>query len=262
MSGRRLKAFAAVAFFVLVGAGWPVAGQKSGEALRSASGFLSPEMAAEQADEMRNRGMLWVDQGLALWQTPVGPESKSCASCHGKPEAMAGVAAHYPQVDAIGGVLLNLEGRVNACRTRHQGTKPLAYETNDLLGLTAMLARQSLGTALTVSVDGAARPYFEQGQALWQARQGQMNLSCAQCHDGHVGQRLRGDTISSAVPVGYPVYRLEWQGMGSLHRRLKACQLGVRALQFPQGAPEYLALELYLAWRANGLPIETPALRR
>ena len=110
--------------------------------------------------------------------------------------------------------------------------------------------------------DGPARPFYETGQKLWNERQGQLNLSCAQCHDDNVGRKLRGDTISSAVPTGYPVYRLEWQGLGSLHRRLKACQLGVRAVQFEQGAPEYLALELYLAVRANGLPMESPALRR
>ena len=230
--------------------------------LTSATAYLSSELAAEQADELRNRGMLWVDQGLALWATPAGAEGKSCASCHGGPEAMRGVAVRYPQVEASTGALLNLEGRINSCLTRHQGVEPLAYETNELLGLTAMIARQSAGLGFDVSISGAAQSFFETGERLWNERQGQMNLACSQCHVGSVGRKLRGDTISSGVPTGYPVYRLEWQGMGSLHRRLRACQLGVRAVQFPQGAPEYLALELYLAWRAKGMPVETPAMRR
>lgn len=232
-------------------------------ALHSASEYLSPELKAEQADDFRNRGMLWVEQGAALWTTPVGPKAQACAACHGAPEKMRGVAARLPAVDDKTGRLVNLEGRINQCRTQRQGAaEPLAYESNDLLALTVLIARQSHGLPLAVATEGPAAPYLASGAALWRERQGQLNVSCAQCHDDNVGRKLRGDTISSAVPTGYPVYRLEWQGMGSLHRRLRACQLGVRAIQFPQGAPEYLALELYLAARAKGALLEAPALRR
>jgi L-cysteine S-thiosulfotransferase len=230
--------------------------------LHSATEYLSADLKAEQSDEMRNRGMLWVDQGLALWDAPAGGSGKSCASCHGAPQSMKGVAARYPAVESGSGRLFNLEARINACRVNHQGAGELAAESNELLGLTAMIARQSLGMAVKVATEGAARPFFEAGRTFWNERQGQMNLSCAQCHDASVGRKLRGDTISSGIGTGYPVYRLEWQGMGSLHRRLKACQLGVRAVQFPAGSDEYLALELYLAARAQGHEIETPALRR
>jgi sulfur-oxidizing protein SoxA len=78
----------------------------------------------------------------------------------------------------------------------------------------------------------------------------------------HVGKRLRGDRISSGLPTAYPVYRLDWQRMGSLHRRLRACSLGVCAEQLDYGSPEYVDLELYLAARASGAAIETPGLRK
>jgi L-cysteine S-thiosulfotransferase len=231
--------------------------------LRSASEFLSPVLKSEQDDQTLNRGMLWVDQGAALWSTPVGPNGKACVTCHDAPVAsMRGVAARYPKVNAMTGQLLNLEGRINACRTDNLQAAPLPYESNELLGLTAFVAFQSRGLKPDVDIGGAAQPWFEQGQSAWQQRQGQLNVACAQCHDDNVGRKLRGDTISSGVGTGYPAYRLEWQGVGSLHRRLKACQLGVRAIQFDQGAPVYLALELYLAWRARDLPLEAPALRR
>jgi L-cysteine S-thiosulfotransferase len=231
--------------------------------LHSSSEYLSPELKAEQADDLRNRGMLWVEQGLALWSEPAGASGKSCATCHQDvATAMPGVAARLPAVDSKTGRLVNLEGRINQCRTERQGTAVLRYESNELLALTALIARQSNGLPLNVSADGPAKPFLDEGQRLWGQRQGQLDVACNQCHDDNVGRKLRGDTISSAVPTGYPVYRLEWQGMGSLHRRLGACQLGVRAVQFDGGAPEYLALELYLAVRAKGLPIEAPALRR
>ena len=115
---------------------------------------------------------------------------------------------------------------------------------------------------LSVSAEGAAKPFYEAGKAFYQRRQGQLNLACTQCPDGLVGQKLRGDTISYGIGTGYPAYRLEWNGLGSLHRRLRACSLGVRARQFDYGSDDYLALELYLAVRAKGLALEAPGLRR
>jgi len=72
------------------------------------------------------------------------------------------------------------------------------------------------------------------------------------------GKRLLSETISQGQPNAYPAYRLEWQTLGSLERRMRACLSGIRAEMLPYASPEYLDLELYLAWRAQGLPVETP----
>lgn len=233
------------------------------EPLPSGTSFLGDDLKARQTDEAANPGMLWVDEGARLWQTRQGSAGKACASCHGTAEkSMRGVAARYPAVDAESGDLLNLEGRINRCRVRQQGAAPLDYESDALLGLTAFVARQSLGMKITVETDGAAAPFYAAGKAFFHRRQGQLNLACAQCHDDNAGQRLRGDTISYGLGNGYPAYRLEWQTLGSLQRRLRACSFGVRAVQFDYGSPEYLGLELYLAKRAEGVAIETPAIRR
>ena len=67
--------------------------------------------------------------------------------------------------------------------------------------------------------------------------EGQLNLSCAQCHDDNWGKRLAGSVIPQAHPNGYPIYRLEWQSVGSLQRRLRNCIFGMRAEPFAFGAP-------------------------
>ena len=67
--------------------------------------------------------------------------------------------------------------------------------------------------------------------------------------------------LGTAHPTGYPLYRLEWQALGSLQRRLRNCMIGMRAEPYDYGAPEHVALELYLMWRARGLPVEAPAVR-
>lgn len=228
----------------------------------SGSEFLSPAMARQQADETRNPGFFWVEQGEELFSRRP-QQGETCIACHADPRrSLRGVATRYPQVDAASGRLLNLEGRIEQCRVERQKQPAFGHETADLLAMTAYIASLSRGMPVNVATDGAAKPFYEAGKAFFERRQGQLNLSCQQCHDGLVGQKLRGDTISHGAGTGYPAYRLEWNNVGSLHRRLRACSLGVRATQFDYGAPEYLALELYLAGRAKGLPIETPAIRR
>ena len=174
---------------------------------------------------------------------------------------MKGVATRYPLVDPQSSRLLNLEGRINQCRTKHQQAEPLAYESDELLGLTAFVARQSFGMPMSVATDGVVKPFADRGQAFFNRRQGQLNLACKHCHVDNAGRPLRGNTISYGLGTGYPVYRLEWQSMGSLHRRLRSCSYGVRATRFPAGSQQYLELELYLAARAQGVKIDTPAIR-
>ena len=227
------------------------------EGLRPTAEFISPELRAQQEDPSRHPGWLWVDEGDALWQAG----ERSCQSCHGAITAMAGVAARYPAV-AGDGALLNLEGRIERCRIENQSQPAFGLESEPLLALTAAIARQSRGMPVAVRVDGPAAAYLAEGREFYETRQGQLNLACGQCHDENAGRRLRGDTISNGLGTGYPAYRLEWNGMGSLHRRLRACSLGVRATQFPLGSQEYLTLELYLATRAEGMAVEAPGLRR
>ena len=230
--------------------------------LRSGKDFVSPETRAQQEDLTVNPGMLWVEQGEKLWREAAGAEGKSCATCHGEPSTFAGVAARYPAYDAKAQRLLNLEARIQQCRVERQKAAPLAYESQPLLSLTALVAHQSRGLPMRGTIDGPARPFFEAGRKLYYEQQGQLDLSCAQCHEQSWGKRLRAETISQGHPNGFPAYRLEWQTLGSLHRRLRACFQGVRAEPFASGSPELVNLELYLAWRAQGLAVETPAVRR
>lgn len=257
MSASRLSSRVAIGLALLVLATWPALAE-----IKSGSEFLSPEMRRQQADETRNPAWFWVEQGEELFsRKPEG--SAACVSCHAQPQqSLRGAATRYPQVDAASGKLLNLEGRIEQCRVERQKQPAFGYESAELLGMTAYIASLSRGMPVDVATGGPAQPFYEAGKAFFERRQGQINLSCQQCHDGLVGQKLRGDTVSHGAGTGYPAYRLEWNTVGSLHRRLRACSLGVRATQFDYGSPEYLALELYLAGRAKGLPVETPGIRR
>ena len=231
--------------------------------LRPGSAFVGETLRAQQSDEFANPGMLWVERGGRLWGAPAGASGKSCADCHGAAaRSMQGVAARHPAVDRTTGRLRNVADRIVECRVERQRAAPPQPESEELLALEAFVVRQSLGMPLAPVIDGPARPRFEAGQALYRQRIGQMNLACSHCHDANWGRTLYTERISQGHPIAFPAYRLEWQTLGSLERRIRACFSGVRAEMLPYGAPEHRDLELYLAWRAGGLPIESPGVRR
>jgi sulfur-oxidizing protein SoxA len=220
-------------------------------AFTAASGiaYQSDAVRAMQADTFGNPGLLWVDRGAELWK-------QKCAGCHGEPSSMNGVAARYPRHSTQLARVVDLEQRIQAC------LPGLAWESRDLLGLTAFVARQSNGIPISVDVKGLAAPAYERGRSLYFERQGQLNLACTHCHDANAGKTLLSEPISQGQPVDWPAYRLDWQSMGSLQRRLRACYFGVRAEMPPFGSDDLVALELYLADRAKGLAASVPGVRR
>ena len=174
---------------------------------------------------------------------------------------MKGVAARYPLFDVSTKKLINLDQRINLCRVEQQKAPALQLEGRELLALSAYIGRQSRGLPIDVAVTEQTKPMLDAGRAAFHRRQGQLNLACAQCHDQNWGKSLAGSAIPQAHPVGYPIYRLEWQGLGSLQRRLRNCMIGVRAEPYAYGASQYVELEYYLMWRARGMKLETPAVR-
>jgi sulfur-oxidizing protein SoxA len=226
------------------------------------SGFedMSPATQAMQRDDSLNPGMLWVLQGEQAWTQPVGVAGGSCAGCHGAAkQSMRGVAARYPAFDAALRRPIDLPQRIDLCRQRLQSGTPA--DADATLALLTYVAQQSRGLPIAPPDDARLQGPRERGRALWGQRMGQLDLACSDCHDALAGRRLGGSPIPQGHPTGYPIYRLQWQGLGSLQRRLRACLVGVRAEPFAWGAPEWIELELFLAWRARGMLLESPAVR-
>lgn len=255
---RRLAAFAVAALAVTMAA---KAAELAPTDKRSGLDFMAPETRAMQEDDMSNPGMLYIGEGEGLWRTPPGGSGVACAGCHGEAAgSMRGAALRYPRVDAETQALTDLAGRINLCR-RKQAAPPFPHESPELVALSAYVAHQSRGMTITPRRDAESSPWREAGKRLYERRLGQLGLSCAACHDERWGERLGGSIIPQAHPTAYPVYRLEWQVLGSLQRRLRNCMIGMRAEPYDYGAPELIALELYLMSRASGLKIETPGVR-
>jgi sulfur-oxidizing protein SoxA len=217
--------------------------------------YQSDAVKAMQADAFGNPGLLWVDRGAAQWK-------ERCAQCHGEGDAMKGVAVRYPRYVPELRRVVGLEGRINACVTDRLHAPALAAESGELLGLSAFVAHRSRGMQIVPDMSPEAGAAFERGRALYFERQGQLNLACTNCHDASPGRTLLAEKISQGQPADWPAYRLEWQSLGSLQRRLRACYYGVRADMPAYGSDDLTALELYLARRARGLATNPPGVRR
>jgi sulfur-oxidizing protein SoxA len=223
---------------------------------------MAPATRAMQRDDAANPGMLWVRDGEATWSRPDGDARRACADCHGDARtSMRGAAARPPRWDAASGRAFGLSERIAACRERHQRAPRGAPDGPERLALAAYVAHASRGLPLEPDPDPRLEPARERGRRLVERRMGQLDLSCAECHDARWGARLGGSTIPQGHPNGYPLYRLEWQSLGSLQRRLRNCMTGVRAEPWAAGSDEMRSLEVYLAWRDRGLPLEAPAVR-
>ena len=233
------------------------------EGRRSGYTYLSEEHRQLQDDEFGNPGMLWVERGRELWDRTQGDNQQACASCHGDAAtSMRGVRTRYPQFDPRTEKLINLEQRINRCRTEQLRAEAYPYESEALLALSTFVGSQSHGIPLSVDIEGPAAPFFEAGKAFFMRRRGQLDMACSHCHDEYAGQRLRGEVVSQGQTNGFPVYRLSWQTLGSTHRMFAWCNTAIRAQPLAHGTDDYVNLELYLAWRGRGLPVETPGVRR
>jgi sulfur-oxidizing protein SoxA len=216
-----------------------------------------------QGDVANSPVTLWLDKGKALWSdSETGP---SCQSCHGDVMALKKSAPGFPRFDASGQSLVNLEDQIVACRAR-TGRSNAKAEDDDVLALSALLHDAAKGQPMDVHApaDRAAawQTHLTRGAQLFSTRIGRINLACVHCHEQNVGRQMRADVISPGNPTGFPIYRMSWQRLGSIERRLRACYSGVQAELPPPGDPDLRDLELYLKVRASGMPLDGPSIRR
>ncbi|MAN97801.1 sulfur oxidation c-type cytochrome SoxA [uncultured Roseovarius sp.] len=224
--------------------------------------FRNDDTRSMQADDFDNPGMIFVENAMTAWETAEGAEGKSCASCHGDAaESMKGVRAVYPKWNEAAGEVRTLEMQVNACRTERMGAEKWKYGGDDMVNMTALLASVSRGMPINVAIDGPVQATWEMGKEIYYTRYGQLELSCANCHEQNYGNMIRADHLSQGQINGFPTYRLKNTKLNGAHNRFKGCIRDTRAETFAEGSPEFIALELYVASRGNGLSVEGPSVR-
>lgn len=223
--------------------------------------FRSSETQALQMDDFENPGMIFVDEAIEAFNTVEGTEGNSCASCHENPESLAGARATHPKWNDQAEEVRTMAMQINGCRTEQMGAEPWAYDKTDMLNMEALMASVSRGLPMNVAIDGPVEATYALGEELYYTRTGQLDLSCASCHEDNYGNYIRADHLSQGQINGFPTYRLKNAKLNGVHSRFKGCVRDTRAETYAVGSEEFIALELYLAARGNGLSVEGPSVR-
>jgi sulfur-oxidizing protein SoxA len=171
--------------------------------------FRSDETQEMQSDDFDNPAMIYVDQAMEDFNTVMGSEGNSCASCH-TPEDFEMVRATYPQWDEETGerpdrrdaghrVPDRSHGDGRALRLQQPGDAQ--HDRADRLG------RSRAGCERRHR--RPAQSFWEQGREIYYTRFGQLELSCANCHEENYGNYIRADHLSQGQINGFPTYRLK-----------------------------------------------------
>ena len=223
--------------------------------------FRSDETQAVQMDDFDNPAMIFVEAAAEAWNAADGSEGKSCSSCHNDVESLKGVRAVYPKWNEEAGEVRTLEMQINDCRENRMGAEPWKYAGGSMDAMVGLISSVSRGMPVNVAIDGPAQSTWEKGKEMYYTRYGQLELSCANCHEDNYGMMIRADHLSQGQINGFPTYRLKNTKLNSAHARFKGCIRDTRAETFNPGSPEFVALELYVASRGNGLSVEGPSVR-
>lgn len=169
----------------------------------------------------------------------------------------------YPQYDADRQTVVTLEMAINDCREA-AGEKALSYNSDEMIQLTAYMAYASRDKLIAVTVPPEAETAYNAGKQYYYSRRGQLNFACSHCHLQMAGMNLRAETLSASIGQvsHWPTYRLKWQEVGSLHRRIARCNQQVGAESLPSQSDAYRNVEYFMTYMANGMPINGPSTRK
>jgi L-cysteine S-thiosulfotransferase len=202
-----------------------------------------------------------IERGKEMFAIPF-KNGKTYGDCF--PNKGIGIRQDYPYFDDKTGEVITLELALNRCRETN-GEAPYSYVKDEMASLTAYMAFTSRGKLFDIKVpnDPLALAAYQNGERYFYTRRGQLNFSCASCHVQNPGNHIRTEVLAPALGIvaGMPIYRSEWNGMGTMSRRLVTCNSQTRAVPLEPQDEDYRDVEYYLTFMANGLPVSGPATR-
>ncbi len=230
-----------------------------------ANGVYSIDQDAREQWEAMNDFPPYEDDleiGEELFNTPFS-NGKNYASCF--ENGGINIRQNYPRFDTERNTVITLELAINECRTSN-GEDPLPYKKGDLARISAYMASTSEGSLINIIIPnkGDGLTAYQAGKQYYYSKRGQLNFSCSNCHIQNVGRKARSETLSPSLghPTHFPVYRMKWASLGTMHRRFDICNKQVGAQPLAAQSDAYKNLEYFLTYMSNGLPVNGPASRK
>lgn len=223
------------------------------------------KLAADTRDPMdptENPALFALDEGKALFKK-VGPNGKSCTSCHAEPDRQFETwAATMPYYEPRMNKVLGVEEFI----TRHAlattaSEYPMGSEQN--IALSVYLRNLANGSVITIDTKSpGAKEAVERGTALLKRRIGQLDFQCMDCHGAAANHWIRGQWLGDLnSQLGHhPYFRTSQGQIWDLRKRFQWCGVAVRANELPPDAPQYGDLELALTALNQGRKLATPGI--
>jgi len=198
-----------------------------------------------------------IDAGEELYNS-----TKGIKECFPDPA----IAGEYPKFDEKKGQVVTLGVAINDC-LKANGQKPWKLTKGKMADLQAYFAAQSKEAGKKVHImipSKEAAAAYERGKRYYYSQRGYLKLSCANCHVQGAGNRVRREYLSPLLgaTTHFPVYRLKWQGLGTLERRIEGCEKNQGENPHKPGTPWVSEMLYFMAYMSNGLPVDGPDIRK
>ena len=198
-----------------------------------------------------------IDEGEALYN-----KSKALKACFPDPT----IAGMYPKFDEKSGKVVTITLAINQC-LKAAGEKTWGLKKGKMAKLEAFFSAKTkeAGKKVHITIDSeAAAKAYEAGKKAYYSQRGYLKLSCASCHVQGTGKRVRAEYMSPLLghTTHFPVFRLKWQGLGTLERRIEGCNKDEGENPHKVGS-EWMSNVLYfMAYMSNEMPIDGPSIRK
>ena len=176
------------------------------------------------------------------------------------------ISGDYPKFDDKQGKVVTLEAAINDC-LKANGQKPWNIKKGKMADLEAYFAAKSKEAGKKVNIkigSEAAAAAYERGKKIYYSQRGYLKLSCANCHVQGAGQRVRREYLSPLLGhmTHFPVYRLKWQGLGTMERRIGGCEKNQGEQPHKANSQWVAEMMYFMGYMSNGLPVDGPDIRK
>jgi sulfur-oxidizing protein SoxA len=202
-----------------------------------------------------------IEAGEALYNKKFA-NGNSLAICFPDPT----IGGDYPMFDEQTKQVVSLTQAINDCVTAN-GEKKWNEKKGDMAKVQAFFAFKTKEAEKPVNIkiesaDAAAA--YERGKEFYYSQRGYLTLSCAECHVQGAGQRVRNESLSQLLghTTHFPVYRLKWQDLGTLERRMEGCVKDQGQNPPKPTSKEMKELLYFMAYMSNGMKIDGPDIRK
>ncbi len=202
-----------------------------------------------------------IDEGAELYEKKFA-NGKSLKNCFPKVD----IGGDYPLFDEKAGKVITLSVAINNC-LKANGEKPWKLTKGKMAKFEAFIANETkeAGKKVNIKIDSqAAADAYERGKKEYYTQRGYLKLSCATCHVQGTGQRVRAEYMSPLLghTTHFPVFRLKWNGLGTLERRIKGCNKDEGENPHKPGSKWMSEVLYFMGYMSNGMAIDGPDIRR